>query len=173
MPYTLTEEGGYSNDAHDPGGMTMNGIIQREYDRWRAAKDLPTRWVREITPDEVHAIYFAWYWLPYSPLLPAGLDLCFFDTCVNNGLHAAIVLMQRMLGLEDDGLFGPKTKNAASLVYNANVNVVSDLIKLYCVKRGTYYRSLRNFVYFGNGWMKRNSHIEGAALRLVGTSYDL
>jgi lysozyme family protein len=26
------EEGGYFNDAHDPGGMTMEDIIQKEYD---------------------------------------------------------------------------------------------------------------------------------------------
>jgi hypothetical protein len=32
LPDTLVQEGGNSNDAHDPGGMTMMGIIQREYD---------------------------------------------------------------------------------------------------------------------------------------------
>jgi Glycosyl hydrolase 108 len=39
--YTLAEEGGDSNDAHDPGGRTHKGIIQREYDRYRRQKGLP------------------------------------------------------------------------------------------------------------------------------------
>ena len=38
LPFTLKEEGGYSNDAHDPGGKTMEGIIQREYDRYRSSQ---------------------------------------------------------------------------------------------------------------------------------------
>jgi len=32
LDQTFKWEGGYSNDKYDPGGATMHGIIQREYD---------------------------------------------------------------------------------------------------------------------------------------------
>ena len=35
LAITLKWEGGYSNHPDDPGGPTMRGIIQREYDAWR------------------------------------------------------------------------------------------------------------------------------------------
>ena len=35
LTVTLKWEGGYSNHPDDPGGPTMRGIIQREYDAWR------------------------------------------------------------------------------------------------------------------------------------------
>ena len=35
LAVTLKWEGGYSNHPDDPGGPTMQGIIQREYDAWR------------------------------------------------------------------------------------------------------------------------------------------
>src|SRR5271156_5648561 len=83
LPDTLIQEGGYSNDAHDPGGMTDYGIIQKEYDAKRRQWGLPTQWVKNITQSEVRTIYYTDYWLPYGPQLPAGLDLECFDQCVN------------------------------------------------------------------------------------------
>ena len=47
LPLVLVQEGGHSNDAHDPGGMTMYGIIQKEYDakrrQWGLANALGLR----------------------------------------------------------------------------------------------------------------------------------
>jgi len=89
LPATLAQEGGYSNDAHDPGGMTMYGIIQREYDLKRRQWGLPTQWVKKIGADEYRTIYFTDYWLPYCPKLAGGLDLEFFDLDVNGGQYRA------------------------------------------------------------------------------------
>jgi hypothetical protein len=71
LPDTLKEEGpdaanlrdarNYSNDPHEKGGATMDGIIQREYDKLRLAQGLPTRWVKNIDPQEVRTIYRAEY----------------------------------------------------------------------------------------------------------------
>ena len=43
LAITLKWEGGYSNHPDDPGGPTMRGIIQREYDAWRTRQG---RWSR-------------------------------------------------------------------------------------------------------------------------------
>jgi len=37
----LVDEGGLDDDPHDHGGRTAHGIIQREYDGFRARHNLP------------------------------------------------------------------------------------------------------------------------------------
>lgn len=165
LPDTLIEEGGYSNDAHDPGGMTMRGVTQREYDRWRRALDMPTRWVKQISDDEIRTIYHDDYWLPDCPEMPIGLNLCLFDTNVNNGPHEAIVLLQRTLGIADDGFWGPETEHE---VKSITPGEVVPLIKRFCSVRGAYYQSLRNFKFFGRDWMRRDLDIERRALIMAG-----
>lgn len=148
----------YSNDAHDPGGMTGEGIIQREYDLKRRQWDLPTRWVRSMTKDEERTIYFTDYWCPYSPVLPKGLDLEFFDLAVNGGLHRAAVTLQRAIGgIRDDGQIGPATMAALK---NRNVDQV---VKAFCAQREAFYKSLSTFRYFGKGWTRRSEEIEKQA----------
>lgn len=162
LPITLVQEGGYSNDAHDPGGMTMKGIIQREYDKYRKANGLALQWVHSISDDEVHAIYYSSYWLPHCVVLPDGVDLSFFDLCVNAGPMRAIAVLQQAYGIHADGLWGPMTTNA---VIAKPVDTVS-LIKNYTVARARFYHSLRTFQYFGKGWIRRTTEIETAALAM-------
>jgi len=164
LPDTLIEEGGYSNDPHDPGGMTMEGIIQREYDRWRRARGLPTQWVRKIADDEMRTIYHDEYWLPDCPKLPAGLNLCVFDTNVNNGIHAGTVLLQRTLGISADGVWGAETDKTVAAIAAADLQ---RLIQRFYTLRGRYYQSLRNFQYFGRDWMRRDLDIEKWALKMA------
>ncbi len=62
LAITLKWEGGYSNHPDDPGGPTMRGIIQREYDAWRKRHGGRLRPVRQIEEDELQAIYRTEYW---------------------------------------------------------------------------------------------------------------
>ena len=177
LPDTLKEEGpvpnnladprNYSNDPHDRGGATMDGIIQREYDRWRIARGLPTRWVAKIAPDEVRTIYRDDYWLPHCPKLLAGLDLCLFDTNVNNGVHAGMILLQRALGgVSVDGIFGDET---ASAVLRLKIDAKAlhlAIARFYQVRRA-YYLSLADARYFGKDWLRRDLDIEQEAFALA------
>jgi lysozyme family protein len=162
LPYILVQEGGYSNDAHDPGGMTMYGIIQREYDADRRAWDMPTQWVKNITPDEYRTIYYTKYWLPYCPELPHGLDLEFFDLCVNGGPHRSVVTLQRVLAMDViDGDWGPLTSDAvATLTAAGNIPKAIEDFK---TQREAFYRSLGTFKFFGKDWIRRSEEIEKQA----------
>jgi lysozyme family protein len=157
LPDTLVQEGEYSNDAHDPGGMTMEGIIQKEYDLKRKQWRLPTQWVKKISKDEVRTIYYTDYLQPYCPQLPAGLDLEFFDLNVNGGQHRAVVTLQQALFIRDDGDFGPATQLA---VEHCNVDRA---IKGFCAHREAFYKSLTTFKYFGKDWIRRSEEIEKQA----------
>lgn len=163
LPEMLKQEGGYSNDAHDPGGMTMWGIIQREYDLKRRQWGLPTQWVKKISVDERNTIYFTDYWLPYGPSLPNGLDLEFFDLDVNGGAHRAVVTLQRALGVHDDGLYGQHTQDAVNAAMAAGDDAVLRLIDAFRDQREAFYRSLSTFKFFGKGWIRRSEEIEAEA----------
>lgn len=167
LPFTLKEEGGYSNDPHDRGGMTMEGIIQREYDKWRRARGLPTRWVKNIAPDEMRTIYRDEYWLPECAKCPAGLDLCLFDTNVNNGVHAGVVLLQRALGnVSVDGMFGDETTGSLLRLKLDNKALHIAITRFYQVRRA-YYLSLADARYFSRDWLRRDLNIEQEALAMV------
>jgi lysozyme family protein len=111
--YVFNREGGFSNRKTDRGGPTMFGITQATFDRWRAAKGLPKGDVAKISRAEATQIYREWYWdAGACELLPPALAICAFDAMVNHRPQAAIALMQRTLGVPDDGLLGPLTRAA-------------------------------------------------------------
>ncbi|MGA7326688.1 MAG: glycosyl hydrolase 108 family protein [Rhodomicrobium sp.] len=90
LAVTLKWEGGYSNHPDDPGGPTMKGITQREYDAWRKRQGKRGRPVRQIGDDEVETIYRENYWdAMHCEGFPLGTDLCVFDAAVNSGVGRA------------------------------------------------------------------------------------
>jgi lysozyme family protein len=90
LSVTLKWEGGYSNHPDDPGGPTMKGVIQREYDAWRKRLGNHPRPVRQIGEDELREIYRGEYWDAMGcDDLPTGMDLCVFDAAVNSGVGRA------------------------------------------------------------------------------------
>lgn len=90
LTITLRWEGGYSNHPDDPGGPTMKGIIQHEYNSWRKKQGKRTRPVRQIEEEELRSIYRGEYWDAIGcGSLPAGIDLCVFDAAVNSGVSRA------------------------------------------------------------------------------------
>ncbi len=55
-----------------------------------------------MSKDEERTINLADYWM-YCPELWAGLDLKFFDLDVNGGAHRAMVTLQHVLDIENNG----------------------------------------------------------------------
>jgi lysozyme family protein len=173
LPHTLAQECPYpsnwgdrrnfSNDSGDPGGKTMDGIIQTEYDRWRTQHGLPRRDVRLCTEDEGDDIYYNGYYLPYCPDLPHGLDLSFFDSSVNQGTRGAIKILQYSLGTPNDGLWGPKTEAAVKAIVD-----VPAAIKNFANRRHAVYWLTRNYDRFGKDWDRRTDEIRDASLSLTG-----
>lgn len=110
LPYNPT---GFADIHGDPGGRTNYGIMQRTYDAFCDSQNKLRADVKEITEGEVQVIYEELYWkLAHCDSLPFPLCLVVFDAAVNQGPMTAIKLLQRTLGITDDGIFGPKTKAA-------------------------------------------------------------
>lgn len=166
FPNNWSNPHNFSNDAHDPGGKTMCGIIQREYDIDRKSRGESPRDVRKITQDEGYAIYEKSYWLPECPMLPPGMDLSFFDESVNTGPHEAIKILQRCVNAKPDGEWGPETEKMITTLNNPDA--VGKAIEEFAVQREAYYHSLRGFAFFGNDWMRRSQTIRAQSRVMVG-----
>jgi len=162
LPNDWSNRRNFSNDAHDPGGETMCGVIQREYDHYRRSKGLPLQDVSKISRTEGADIYYNSYWLPECPKLPAGLDLQFFDEAVNAGPGAATLILQRSLQITADRAWGPQTDAAVKAITNP-----VGIIKAFTIERQAYYRALSGFKYFGTDWIRRSMEIGADALKMA------
>lgn len=159
---TLRWEGGWSNDPVDPGGATMEGVIQVEYNAYRQHNGLSSQTVRQISNAELLDIYQHNYWLPMRcDGMPVGLDLLAFDFAVNSGVGQAVKSLQRVLGLAIDGHLGAVTMNAIAQA------APTQLVRSYMDERRRFLRNLKTFWHFGKGWMDRCDGVEAAALHAV------
>lgn len=156
----LKSEGGNDDDPEDHGGRTSRGITQREYDAWRRSRHQPTLDVWQAPQSDVEAIYHEEYWNPYCDLMPLGLDYCLFNTNVLAGPHRGAVLIQRALGVTDDGRIGPLTREAAMKASPQRaVNAFSEASR-------AFYISLHQ-PRFTKGWLNRVAFVQKTALDMI------
>jgi lysozyme family protein len=78
-----------------------------------------------------------------------------FDFGVNAGPRTSVKVLQRAVGVVDDGAIGPKTLAAVKAATGLNDALVS--------ARLAHYRSLGNFAAFGNGWTNRTRQVADLA----------
>jgi lysozyme family protein len=150
---TLEWEGGYTNDAADPGGPTNWGITIRDAQMyWK--HDATATDVMHMPLSVAQSIYKAKYWDKMScDLLPAGVDYAVFDYGVNSGIGRAPVVLQHIVGVPADGIIGPATIEAVNAYVEKNG--ADALISAICKERLAFLKSLRIWSSFGKGWARR------------------
>ncbi len=141
----LQHEGGYVNHPSDPGGETNYGItksVARQYGYKGSMKDIPM--------DIVEKIYKNQYWDAMScDSFPFSVGFQLFDAAVNHGQLNARKLLQRAVGVKDDGIVGSLTLAAV------RKQPQFALISLFNSKRIEFYTNISTFNAFGKGWMAR------------------
>jgi lysozyme family protein len=143
-------------------------ITQREYAAWCALHGSPAGDVVKASPDTITAIYRSQYWNPYCPLLPAGVNLVFFDIAVAQGQDTAVRILQQALGIEADGHFGVVTAAAVKHM-NRPSSVSSELvIRMMTSARIHHYRGTQNFELEGKDWTDRAYRCQAVAFTLAG-----
>lgn len=137
----IGHEGGYVDDPNDPGGETKFGISKRAYPR----EDIPN-----LTLERAKELYRRDYWGPAAcDAVPDCIKFDLFDTAVNSGPKQAIRLMQRVLGVVDDGIVGPRTLMAAQSMPPAR------LVAWFNAERLEFMVTLNNWRHHGGGWARR------------------
>lgn len=141
----LQHEGGYVNHPSDPGGETNYGItksVARQYGFKGSMKDIPMDIVEKIYKDQ--------YWDAMScDSFPFSVAFQLFDAAVNHGLLNARKLLQRAVGVKDDGIIGELTLAAVRKTPQLT------LISLFNSKRLEFYSKISTVKVFGGGWMAR------------------
>ena len=141
----IGHEGGYVNDPRDPGGETNWGITKRT-----AQANGYIGPMISMTRDEAFEIYRRAFWLRYQcDKMPEAVAFQFFDAAVNHGFGNASRMLQRAVGVADDGVIGSRT--IAAIKQTA----ISDVIMRLNAERLEFYCKLDNFTSFGKGWVRR------------------
>ncbi len=137
----LGSEGGYANDPNDPGGETNWGISKRAH---------PDLDIASLTRDQAVAIYKTELWDRIAPdNLPAFVQFQVLDFAINSGIGTAIRYLQRAVGVADDGVWGPISAQAVTIMPPC------DLALRYLAARLDFLTRLHNWPTAGRGWARR------------------
>jgi len=159
VPLLLKHEGRFVDDPNDPGGATNMGITIGTLSQWRGWSVTPDD-VLALTQDEALEIYRAWYWAqPGIGRLPIGIDRAVFDFAVHSGAKRAIMALQRVLKVADDGKLGPISYAAA-----AKANPVETITRLIEGRR-RFLSRLSIWPRYRNGWTTRLAEVQDHSLR--------
>lgn len=155
IKWVLENEGGYVDDQHDTGGETMYGIT-----RVVARANGYTGPMRDMPLDVAKEIYRKKYWQSWMECAPMPLCFELLDTAINSGPTTAAKLLQRALGVVDDGVVGPKTRAAVTAMHPTR------LWSEFMAARLDYLTRCKQWQYFSAGWTRRmaNNMRRGAAL---------
>jgi lysozyme family protein len=157
----LLHEGGYTNHPADPGGPTNFGITIYDYRKYVKPNATATD-VRAMRVEEAKAIYRAKYWdAQRCDELPAGVDYAVFDYGVNSGIGRSKKVLQRVVGVAADGIFGDETMKAV------RTRLPSKIIIDICDERLRFLKRLRTWPIFGKGWGRRVAEVKTVALALA------
>ena len=158
-----TAEGGYAKVAGDDGGETYRGISRRFFPAWQGWKLIDAIPVESKIHNArfshvdhlVAPLYKANFWDPIygDKINDQRLAEVMFDFAVTSGVRDAVILAQRTMGAETDGIMGSMTlmriNNSPGYIFLVD----------YCVGRLLHYAKEakrdpddRKFL---QGWWKR------------------
>lgn len=141
----IEREGGFNDRPQDKGGPTCWGIAKKFH---------PEAWVNgPPTKDVARAIYRDRYVKPFAAILDPALQEQLIDIGVNSGPPMATTLLQRCLGVKEDGILGPKTLGVANSENAKDLNN-----KLMCERLRMFGRILqrdKTQAIFIAGWINR------------------
>jgi lysozyme family protein len=165
----LGEEKGFQDDPRDLGnqlpdgrqGCTNLGVTQAAWEEY-LGHHVSRADMQALSIDKVSPFYKIKYWNPcYADVLPSGLDYCLFDFAVNHGTGGAVKILQQAIGCVPDGVIGPRT------IQTIQQKDAAETIKKFTMAKEEYYKSLKTFSVFGNGWIARSEKVRQNSLNMV------
>jgi lysozyme family protein len=163
----------FTDHPNDLGGPTRYGIIQREYDKYRKAKGMPTKSVNLISEPEYNEIYEKNYWNPVrAEWLSGPLGLALFDTAVNLGVGGALSRLQAALKIPISGTW---TQEISDVIHDVDQTQIALIIcNLRIKKRYERVKRAPSQKVFLQGWLNRDKDLINKVKSLAGlaTQFD-
>lgn len=162
IAFVLDQEGGWGNDPNDSGGETVFGISRNNWPKWDGWSLVDALKGTPGFPDNVNQnpallisaknFYQKEFWQACQcDSLPWPIDLCVFDTAVNEGIGEAGRILQILVEVTADGDIGDVTITATFKK--------PPTAKRYLMKRLTAYTRVimakPNDMVFADDWHKR------------------
>lgn len=147
-PFIRKWEGGYSNHPLDKGGPTKWGITQKTYNSMYRGD------VKFMLEDQWDNIFQTLFWNPCNAdnMIDQNVANIIVDWCWGSGCTSTKKRIQRLFGLKDDGIFGPKTM----AVLNGDTKAVFDTIwKAHKAFFEAIVKNNPSQKVFLKGWMNR------------------
>lgn len=146
-------EGGLSMDPEDRGNWTggAKGAGELKGTKYGiSAMRYPQLDIASLGIEEVKALYWRDYWCAHRcDRLPSKLSFVYFDTVVNMRPEDAALILQRALGVKQDGDVGPITLAAAQSMDMA------ESVPNFLAERIMRYTEFKQFPKYGRGWVER------------------
>ncbi|MBI2235400.1 MAG: hypothetical protein HYU60_00320 [Magnetospirillum sp.] len=172
LAIVLKHEGGFVNDAADPGGATNFGVSLRTVAKLDANGDgrldfdfdgdgdVDADDIRAMTPEAAAAYYRSQWWDKhgYAAIAAPEIAIKVFDLAVNMGSAQAHKVLQRAVraawfALPDDGVLGPQT------ISSVNAAEPRSLLAALKSEASGFYRTIAaakpNLAKFLPGWLNR------------------
>jgi len=148
-------EGGYQNDPADRGNWTT-GVIGQGVNRGTkfgiSAMSYPTLDIANLTVERARTIYKADFWdRAKADQYDFAVAFQLFDMAVNHGSGNAIRMLQRAVGVADDGQIGPASLAAIKAMS------ISDVIMRLNAQRLRFIAKISTFSRYGAGWVNRTA----------------
>lgn len=149
----IIKEGCFTSDPNDRGNWTSGVVGKGELKGTKygiSAMSYPRLDIKNLTPDDVKAIYYRDFWAEYSlDLFEPVLSLQLFDAIVQHGASNAIKMLQKALGLTPNGLMGVSLTNAV------RASNQKELALKFISQRLSFYAQIKTFNLYGKGWVNR------------------
>lgn len=152
----IGHEGRFQANPKDRGNWTTGviGMGQLKGTKFGiSAMSYPNEDIRNLTLARAKQLYHRDFWLRVGgdELHPA-IAYQLFDATINHGPGNSIRMLQRAVGVADDGHLGPIT---AEGIQSTGVD---DTLKLFNAERIEFFTKISTFNEFGRGWMRRVAH---------------
>lgn len=149
----LRLEGGFVCHPNDRGGATNKGITLAVFKEFFGyAMDVDD--LRNITDDQAGKIYRELYWdkVRADDIECGAVAYLLADFAVNSGVKTAVKAVQRIVGVEDDGIMGRITLGAVNAAGEGLFHELKEYRKGYYMKIVDKHPEQRVFL---KGWMNR------------------
>lgn len=149
----ISHEGGFQKDPNDRGNWTSGKCGQGTLKGTKygiSAMSYPTLDIEGLTIGKAKEIYRRDWWDKLKlDRFHDSLSFQIFDSAVNHGMSATIKMLQKMLGVVQDGIAGDVTIKALEKLDRDDAPI------LFIAERIEFYTKIHTFGAYGKGWMNR------------------
>lgn len=149
----ISNEGNFQNAQGDRGNWTggkigVGKLVGTKFGL--SAMTYPDLDIPNLTVDQAKEIYYRDWWVKLEmDLFKPSLACQMFDAAINHGMHNASAMLQRAVGVADDGVLGPATKRAIDIM------TLDDILMCFLGERLEFMTYVGTWDTYGKGWARR------------------